>query len=45
MKRYEFFGVEWDDLDVLVIYFVVLAVFFDILLLKILYYEVRIVIL
>jgi len=39
------FGVERDDLDVLVIYFVVLAVFFDILLLKILYYEVRIVIL
>ena len=44
MKRYEFFGVEWDDLDVLVIYFVVLAVFFHILLLEILYYEERIVI-
>ena len=31
MKRYEFFGVERDDLDVLVIYFVVLAVFYHIL--------------
>jgi len=44
LKRYEFFGVEWDDLDVLVIYFVVLTVFFHILFLEILYYEVRIVI-
>jgi len=38
------FGVEWDDFDVLVIYFVVLAMFFHILLLEILYYKVRIVI-
>jgi len=38
------FGVERYDLDVLVIYFVILAVFFDIFLLEILYYEVRIVI-
>jgi len=44
LKHYEFFGVEWDDLDVLVIYFVVLAVFFHILLLEILYYKVRIII-
>ena len=44
LKRYEFFGVEWDDLDVLVINFVVLAVFFHILLLEILYYEVSVVI-
>jgi len=44
LKRHEFFGVEWDDLDVLVIYFVVLAMFFHILLLEILDYEVRIVI-
>ena len=44
MKHYEFFGVEWDDLDVLVIYFVVLTVFFHILLLEIFYYVVRIVI-
>ena len=41
LKRYEFFGVEWDDLDVLVIYF---AVFFHILLLEILNYEVSVVI-
>jgi len=41
---YEFFGVERDDLDVVVIYFVVLAVFFHKLLLEILYYIVRIVI-
>ena len=44
MKHYEFFGVERDDLDFLVIYFVVLTVCFYILLLEILYYEVRIVI-
>ena len=44
MKYYEFFGVEMYDLDVLVIYFVVLAVFFNILLLEILDYKVRIVI-
>ena len=44
MKRYEFFGVEKDDLDVLVIYFVVLAVFFHILLLEILDYKVGVVI-
>jgi len=44
LKHYEFFGVERYDLDVLVIYFVVLAVFFYILLLEILYYEMRIVI-
>jgi len=44
LKRYEFFGVERYDLDVLVIYFVVLTVFFHVILLKILYYEVIIVI-
>ena len=44
MKRYEFFGIEWYDLDVLVIYFVVLAVCFHVLLLEILHYEVRIII-
>jgi len=44
LKYYEFFGVEMYDLDVLVIYFVVLAVFFNILLLEILDYKVRIVI-
>jgi len=36
--------VEREDLDVFVIYFIVLAVFFHILFLEILYYEVRIVI-
>ena len=40
MKGDKFFGVERYDLDVLVIYFVVLAVFFHILLLEILDYEV-----
>ena len=40
MKRYEFFRVERYDLDVLVIYFVVLTVCFHILLLEILDYEV-----
>jgi len=40
LKRYEFFGIEWDDLDVLVIYFMVLTMFFHILLLEILDYEV-----
>ena len=44
MKHYEFFGVERDNLDVIVIYFVVLAMLFHILFLEILYYEVRIVI-
>ena len=43
MKHYEFFEVERYDLDVLVIYFVVLAVFFHILL-EILYYKVGIII-
>ena len=40
MEGDKFFGVEWDDLDVLIIYFVVLAMFFHILLLEILDYEV-----
>jgi len=44
LKHYEFFGVERDDLDFLVIYFVVLAVFFHMLFLEILYYKVSIVI-
>ena len=44
MEGDKLFGVERYDLDVLVIYFVVLAVFFHILLLEILYYEVKIVI-
>ena len=44
MKRYEFFGVERDDLDVFVIYFVVLTVFFHIFLLEILDYKVSVVI-
>ena len=43
MEGDKFFGVERYDLDVLVIYFV-LAVFFHILLLEILYYEVSVVI-
>ena len=44
MKGDKLFGVEGDDLDVLVIYFVVLTVFFHIFLLEILHYEVSIII-
>ena len=44
MRRYELFGVERYDLDVLVIYFTVFGLFFHVLLLEILYYEVGIVI-
>ena len=44
MEGDKLFGVERYDLDVLVIYFVVLAVFFYILLLEIIYYEVSVVI-
>ena len=40
MEGDKLFGVERDDLDILVIYFIVLTVFFHILLLEILYYEV-----
>ena len=43
MKRYEFFGVERYDLDVIVLYFTIFGLFFYILL-EILHYKVRIVI-
>jgi len=44
LKGDKLFRVEWDDLDVFVIYFVVLTVFFHVLLLEILDYKVSVII-